>query len=105
MTPILLRKGKVKVALYGIGHLKDLRLNLAFERGAIKFERPLNKEDGSIDESYFNIFVLHQNRYKGMHSFDTRNSITEETIPDWVDFCLWGHEHECHPGLHTVHST
>jgi double-strand break repair protein MRE11 len=31
VTPILLTKGTTKVALYGIGHMKDERLNIAFE--------------------------------------------------------------------------
>jgi double-strand break repair protein MRE11 len=31
VKPVLFRKGGTKVALYGIGHMHDERLNLAFE--------------------------------------------------------------------------
>ena len=52
--PILFQKGKTKVALYGIGHIHDERLNLAFESKNIKFKRPLQDKD-----EWFNILVLH----------------------------------------------
>jgi len=32
LTPILFEKGNTKIALYGIGHMRDERLNLAFEQ-------------------------------------------------------------------------
>ena len=41
VTPILFKKGSNKIALYGIGHMKDERLNLAFETKSIKFKRPI----------------------------------------------------------------
>lgn len=41
VTPILFTKGSTKIALYGIGHMKDERLNIAFETKNIKFKRPL----------------------------------------------------------------
>ena len=40
VKPVLLVKGNTKLALYGIGHVRDERLNLAFERHNITFERP-----------------------------------------------------------------
>lgn len=43
-----------------------------------------------IDEC-FNIFVLHQNRAK--HS--DYSFVPEESLPNFLDFVLWGHEHEC----------
>ena len=52
--PILFEKGKTKVAIFGIGHMRDERLNLAFEQKNIKFKRP-NQDK----ESWFNILVLH----------------------------------------------
>jgi hypothetical protein len=39
-VPFLVKKGSVKLAVYGIGHMKEERLNLAFENGNIVFERP-----------------------------------------------------------------
>lgn len=35
VKPVLLTKGSTRVALFGIGHMKDERLNMAFERGKI----------------------------------------------------------------------
>ena len=64
MKPVLLVKGETKLALYGIGHIKDHRLNLAFENDMVTFDRPTD-ENGEVDNSWFNILVLHQNRFKG----------------------------------------
>ena len=40
-----------------------------------------------------------------MSAFSTRNSITDESIPDWFDLVIWGHEHECEPQLRTCETT
>lgn len=40
VVPLLFEKGDTKIAIYGIGHMKDERLNLAFEQDRIKFKRP-----------------------------------------------------------------
>jgi double-strand break repair protein MRE11 len=57
MHPILLRKGKTKLALYGIGNIRDERLNRTFRDGNVKMYRP--REDAN---DWFNLFVIHQNR-------------------------------------------
>ena len=99
ITPILIIKGEIKLAIYGIGHMKDERLNLAFENNLVHFDKPLN-ELGEIDDSFSNILVLHQNKFKGhMVGASKRNSILESTIPKWFDFVIWGHEHESIPNL------
>ena len=66
--------------------------------------RPID-ENSEVDESFFNILVMHQNRYKGTFSYSTRNSITDETLPRWLDLVVWGHEHECQTELRTIEST
>ncbi len=97
IKPVLLSKGNTKIALYGIGHMKDERLNIAFENGKIQFERPINSQN-RVDETWFNILVLHQNKYKGVALGASRKScVMEETIPSWFDFVVWGHEHESIP--------
>ena len=58
VSPILLQKGKTKLALYGIGHVRDERLHKAFTKEKVKMLRPSNDP-----ESWFNILVLHQNRF------------------------------------------
>ena len=59
VDPIIITKANTKIALYGIGHIKDEWLNIAFEKGNIKFNQP---KDGN---AYFNILLFHQNKFKG----------------------------------------
>lgn len=90
VQPILFTKGETKIALYGIGHMKDERLNIAFEQKKIRFLRP--KQD---PESWFNILVLHQNRFKGLHcGVSRRHALTDDIVPGFINFVLWAHEHE-----------
>ena len=46
VSPVLFSKGlgsqTVKIALFGIGHIKDERLNMAFENNRISWERPID---------------------------------------------------------------
>lgn len=51
----MLRKGNARLAIYGIGHMRDERLNLAFNRNKIEFVMPAEKED----VTYFKILILH----------------------------------------------
>ncbi|KAK6644631.1 hypothetical protein RUM43_000899 [Polyplax serrata] len=86
IKPILLRKGKTKVALYGLSHIKDDRLCRLFMDKKVTFIRPEVEPEG-----WFNIFVLHQNRVdRGPKRF-----ISESYIPDFMDLVIWGHEHDC----------
>jgi double-strand break repair protein MRE11 len=65
MRPVIFQKGTTNVALYGLGAMRDERLNRMFNQGKVKFHKPepYDSEGDSIE--YFNIFVLHQNREKG----------------------------------------
>jgi len=58
VTPILMLKGMTKLAIFGIGHIKDARFNLSFEREKIEFNRPVDNQ-GKVDETWFSILVLH----------------------------------------------
>lgn len=93
VTPILIRKGNTKIALYGLGAIRDERLNRMWNLKKVKFVRLT--EDQGRDE-FFNIFVLHQNRDYGRGS---KNCIHESMIPSWMDLVIWGNEHECQPQL------
>ncbi|XP_062509893.1 double-strand break repair protein MRE11-like isoform X2 [Corticium candelabrum] len=96
VSPILLQKGKTKLALYGIGHVRDERLHKAFTKEKVKMLRPSNDP-----ESWFNILVLHQNRRKrGQADF-----IPEQYLADFLDLVVWGHEHDCQidPAPHDTH--
>lgn len=61
LSPVLLQKGDVKLAMYGLGSCRDERLHRMFRRGNVKFLRPSEEEKG-----WFNVLVLHQNRFVAM---------------------------------------
>jgi double-strand break repair protein MRE11 len=90
LYPILLIKGKTKIALYGIGNIKDERLYLALQNKRVNFHRPDDYKN------WFNILIVHQNRFKGHHTGkNKKNYLPESFIPSFFDFVIWGHEHEC----------
>ena len=44
-------------------------------------------------DAWFNLLAIHQNRIT--HSASQKNYISEKMLPPFLDFILWGHEHEC----------
>jgi double-strand break repair protein MRE11 len=84
--PILLQKGTTRVALYGLGNIRDERLYRTFQQQKVRMMRPVEERD-----SWFNIMILHQNR--AAHS--PKNYIHEVFLEEWLDMVVWGHEHEC----------
>lgn len=88
VAPLLFKKGTTKLALYGIGNVKDERLHRVFRDNKATFLRSSDEPD-----SWFNFLCVHQN-----HVAHTRTSyIPENFLPKFMDFVLWGHEHECIP--------
>ncbi|KAM0683424.1 meiotic recombination [Mitosporidium daphniae] len=85
-SPVLLAKGNTRLALYGIGSIRDERLYRSFQRNKVKFLRPLEDE-----ESWFSLLTFHQNR----SAHGPTNYIPEAFLDPMFDFILWGHEHEC----------
>lgn len=83
--PILLKKGASKIALYGLSHIRDERLERLFRNRNVRMFRPLEDQ-----EQWLNIFVCHQNRVKRPGT----KHLPEEYIPDYIDLTIWGHEHE-----------
>ncbi|KAI5664802.1 hypothetical protein M9H77_24125 [Catharanthus roseus] len=89
--PILIKKGSTSVALYGLGNIRDERLNRMFQTPhAVQWMRPEAQEGCEVSD-WFNILVLHQNRVKT----NPKNAINEHFLPRFLDFIVWGHEHEC----------
>ena len=85
LLPILFIKGKTKIALYGIGYIKDERLFLALQNKKVNFHRP---------EDY---------KSKGHNIGKNKKTyLPESFIPSFFDLVIWGHEHECFTT--TVHS-
>ncbi|XP_029650528.1 double-strand break repair protein MRE11 [Octopus sinensis] len=86
LSPLLLQKGRTKLALFGLGSIQDERLHRMFLKKNVSMLRP--RED---KEDWFNVCVLHQNRAK--HS--ATKYIPEQFLDDFIDLVVWGHEHEC----------
>ncbi|TXG67154.1 hypothetical protein EZV62_008429 [Acer yangbiense] len=99
VCPILIRKGSTAVALYGLGNIRDERLNRMFQTPhAVQWMRPEAQEGCQVSD-WFNILVLHQNRVKT----NPKNAINEHFLPRFLDFVVWGHEHECLVDPQEVH--
>lgn len=116
VAPILLQKGRTALALYGLGNVRDEVLYDTWaKQKRVKWlspEQPARRQaerhvdvDGSDEEeeeeeldddiAWFNLFVLHQNRL-------TRGSskgISDTLLPTWLDYVVWGHEHDSIPDL------
>lgn len=92
IKPVLLQKGRTKLALYGMSNVRDERLFRTFRDGKVRFFRPSTQKS-----DWFNLMCVHQNHYA--HS--ETGYLPEAFLPDFLDLVIWGHEHECliHPSL------
>ena len=88
--PVLLRKGSVAVALYGLGAVRDKLLNKRLREGRVKFRKPAELPSGC--SQWFHLLALHQNRaaHRGRN-----NHVDESYLPNFLNLVLWGHEHVC----------
>lgn len=85
LHPVLIEKGRTKVGIYGLGNVRDERLHRSFQANKVAFEPP---ELGSHDD-YFNIMMIHQNRYKGQFGgAPNKNCIHEQMLPKFFDLVL-----------------
>ncbi|GJQ08358.1 hypothetical protein GpartN1_g149.t1 [Galdieria partita] len=88
LCPLLIQKGVTKLALYGLGNIRDERLYATWhDEGKVTWLRP----QVSDLSNWFHMFVFHQNRGQkgGSHI------AFEELFPSFLDLVVWGHEHEC----------
>ncbi|KAF2860965.1 DNA repair exonuclease [Piedraia hortae CBS 480.64] len=86
VKPVLLQKGKTKLALYGMSNVRDERLYRTFRERNVKFFRPTAQKD-----DWFNILSVHQNH----HAYTETGYLPETLLPRFMDLVIWGHEHEC----------
>ncbi|KAF2276211.1 DNA repair exonuclease [Westerdykella ornata] len=86
VKPVLLQKGKTKLALYGMSNIRDERLFRNFREGTVKFFQPTAHKD-----EWFNLMTVHQNH----HAYTDTGYLPENFLPEFMDFVVWGHEHEC----------
>lgn len=87
VTPLVFQKGFTKLALYGINNMRDERLQRIMRNGDVTFQKP------ELASDFFNLLCLHQNHHR--HSLTSY--VPEDFLPSFLDFVLWGHEHECIP--------
>jgi len=94
IKPVLLSKGKTKVAIYGLGWMRDERLSKLFQMpGGVKWCHPDGFDSTLCNDDFFNIFTVHQNRAQ----HNPRNCISESLFWHGLDLVIWGHEHESLP--------
>ncbi|CAM9132136.1 unnamed protein product, partial [Chrysoparadoxa australica] len=89
VNPVIIQKGTTRLAMYGLGAMRDDRLNRMWNSKRVTFRKA---SDEAMDEDWFNMFVLHQNRDTGRGK---KSCVHESMIPGWMDMVVWGHEHEC----------
>lgn len=85
IRPVLLQKGDSKLALYGMGNIKDERMHYELRANRVRMYRP--RED---PDDWFNILVVHQNRA----AHNPKACVPETMFDDSVHLVVWGHEHE-----------
>ncbi|KAM0680263.1 hypothetical protein GINT2_001648 [Glugoides intestinalis] len=81
LDPILI-EGNRKIALYGMGHIKDRRVYKTFLKRDVKYLRP-------VGDSWINILMVHQNRTPRKEEY-----LPEDFIDSFFDLVIYGHEHE-----------
>jgi double-strand break repair protein MRE11 len=86
IKPVLLQKGRTKLALYGMSNVRDERLFRTFRDGKVKFFQPSVQKD-----DWFNLMSVHQNH----HAYTETGYLPENFLPEFMDLVVWGHEHEC----------
>ncbi|KAI5148637.1 double-strand break repair protein MRE11 [Enteropsectra breve] len=80
VEPIIIENQKV--AIFGIGYIKDRKMYALFKNKKITFKRPQG-------EGWYNILMVHQNRV-----FRENSYLPEDFIPEFFDLVIYGHEHE-----------
>lgn len=85
--PLLFNKGRTNLALYGLPSIREERLMKTMANGDLEFMEP----DSDEMFEWFNLMCIHQNhvRRPGV------KVIEETSLPSFLDFVLWGHEHDC----------
>ncbi|KAI9728558.1 MAG: Double-strand break repair protein mre11a [Cirrosporium novae-zelandiae] len=86
IKPVLLQKGRTKLALYGMSNVRDERLFRTFRDGKVRFFQPATQK-----KDWFNLMSVHQNH----HAHTETSYLPENFLPDFIDLVIWGHEHEC----------
>jgi double-strand break repair protein MRE11 len=89
LTPVVLRKGRIDVCVYGLGHQFEDEFVAALEQNRISLTR-FPEEPG---RRQFNVLLMHQLRPE-RDSEDLSVPQLLSGICGWMDLIVWGHEHE-----------
>ncbi|KAG8934833.1 meiotic recombination [Tulasnella sp. 418] len=85
VKPVLLSKGNTRLAIYGVGNVKDQRMHYELRSNRVRMFMPRDKDN------WFNILMIHQNRVK----HGPQESVPEGMFDDSINLVVWGHEHDC----------
>eukprot|EP00760_Papus_ankaliazontas_P038398 PhM_4_TR9117/c0_g2_i1/m.30721/K10865/MRE11; double-strand break repair protein MRE11 len=93
LHPVLIVKGSgaeaTRIALYGLGHIRDERLHRCFTLGKVSLRLPVDEPD-----SWFRILVVHQNRGVRNPVGHSKAGLYDEMLAGMADLVIWGNEHE-----------
>ena len=73
VKPVLLQKGRTKLALYGMSNVRDERLFRTFRDGKVKFFQPSQQKS-----DWFNLMSVHQNRYSSSKNPNTNKTSSND---------------------------
>jgi predicted phosphodiesterase len=92
IEPFIFTKEDIKVAIYGIGHQKDDKLNIYLDQEMIDFT--------DVPDATIKILMIHQNRPIGDMNLPTKECFNFSLLAKYdFDILVWGHEHE---PIHTL---
>ncbi len=58
IKPVMLQKGKTRLAMYGVGNMKDARMHYELRSNRVRMYMPEEDEE----QPWFNLLLVHQNR-------------------------------------------
>ena len=90
LMPVLLGKGQTRVALYGLGNVRDERLHRTFLSRKVRMLAPPGGVEGDGGAAWFSMLLFHQNRV----AHGATSVIPESFLDDALDLVVWGHEHD-----------
>lgn len=87
ISPFVVRKENIVLAVYGISYQKDDKLNTLFAHSKIKFKPE--------PRATHRVLLVHQNRPSLDNPFSSKDTFNFTLLKDFqFDLILWGHEHE-----------
>ncbi|KAG9391167.1 Double-strand break repair protein MRE11 [Carpediemonas membranifera] len=84
VRPVLLHRGAVRVAVYGLGYIHERKLHELMANGKVVWDPPPSP-------GHVCVLLVHQNR----RARKAKWFLDPAHIPPFTDVVLWGHEHDC----------